>query len=124
MYVGRSIELQITHQHITYPAMRACTCAMQTSKRSTAPFFFLPTPPSSLADSHPARATMSFKSPIPASYLTLLPVPPITIYILHMRPSIVSHGRRNATPSVRVASILSGEDTRYGVGTYSTIPVL
>lgn len=117
MYVGRSIELQISHQHIIYPAMRACACAMQTSKRSSAPFFFLPTPPSSLADSHPARATMTFKSPIPAiyltSYLTLPPVPAMGSYILHMRPSIVGHGRPIATPSVRVASNLSGEkDTR------------
>lgn len=75
------ITHQITHQPHHYPAMRACACVMQTFKRSTARFFFLPTPPSSLANSHPARATMTFKSPI---------LSPLPHFLPHLLPSPIA----------------------------------
>lgn len=108
-----ALSSAITHQHITtYPAMRACACAMramQTFKRSTAPFFFPPTP----RRQPPSAGHDDLQiSRIPSSYLTsrLSPSPA-------MRPSIVGHGR----PALhRRAFCQASERHGYGIGTAST----
>lgn len=111
MYVGRSIQLQIAHQHITTP--RCARVRVRCRHSSGAPHLsFSSRPrPSSLADSHPARATMTFKSPIPSSYLTpdlaLLPLPSPS-----MRPSIVGlRPPQRAALHRPSASLLAGEGT-------------
>lgn len=93
MYVGRSIRLNHPSNTSLPRDARVCVCVadIQAVHRT---FLIPPAPPSSLADSHPARATMTFKSPILSSYLssylTLLPSlpspPPMCPPIVGPRP--------------------------------------